>query len=563
MKIKGSKGFVLLFLVLMIIFSASISFADTDNHWANEEIRFLKEKGVVSGYPDGSFRPDQNITRAEFIKTINYLVGYSEKGEVYFKDVKGDSWYYGEVGKAIKAKYINGYEDNTLRPDNPITRQEAAKIIAMAFGIENDELITSVAFVDNNQISNWAWESVNILKNKGYLSGYSDGSFRPNSPITRGEVVKIISNMFKDIHNVKGLYSKSMVGNVLINSSGTTLKDMKITGDLYLTEGIGDGEIILDNVTITGTIYIRSKGCTVIIKKGSEINSIKVLNKVNLYVEKGAVVEEVNIRSKDVEINADGSINSIVSQESYILNNKSINKNTEMIVKDGKIVGLEGVKKPDKPEKDDDRPTPPVTPVVEDLTARLDKTKYNIEDDLIITGRVLKDKTGLNNIDITAKLVDISGIETITVGQVKTNSNGDFVIIFKLPEGTPAGKYKVIVKANAPLNKSLELNLEVIGDAYQFTAMTNKVEYAADENIIISGTYLNDNAGLKDADITAKIVDVNGIETIKVEQVKTNVDGQFTFTLKMPEGTSAGKYRVIVKASRPIVKIKEMEILIK
>ena len=76
------------------------------------------------GLPDGTFKPDNSITRAEFVTLVNKAFNMTAKAEIDFTDVPAGAWYYGEVAKAKAAGYIGGYPDNTMRPDNPISRQE-------------------------------------------------------------------------------------------------------------------------------------------------------------------------------------------------------------------------------------------------------------------------------------------------------------------------------------------------------------------------------------------------------------------------------------------------------
>lgn len=190
---------VALLLTLVIVLSGSISFAaktdnklsDIANHWAKKEIEYLLGKGIISGYPDGRFNPDGKITRAEFVKIINSVFNFDETGKVNFKDVNKNDWFYEEVAKAIKAGYISGYTDGTFKPNQNITREEAAKVLGVVYEIDELEKST-VEFKDANKINSWAKGYVNALVEIGYLNGYADGTFRPQAPLTRAEAAKII-----------------------------------------------------------------------------------------------------------------------------------------------------------------------------------------------------------------------------------------------------------------------------------------------------------------------------------------------------------------------------------
>ena len=107
---------------------------DISNHWAKEEIKYLIEKGIIHGYPDGTFRPEENISKVEFYKLVNELIGYKEKVDIEFDDVKDSDWFYDHVKKGVKANYINKVE--TLKPNINIKREEVAEILSIVFDIE-------------------------------------------------------------------------------------------------------------------------------------------------------------------------------------------------------------------------------------------------------------------------------------------------------------------------------------------------------------------------------------------------------------------------------------------
>ncbi|QQY79978.1 S-layer family protein [Keratinibaculum paraultunense] len=189
---------------IIILFNSTFSFAmvsDIESHWAKKEIAYLIERGDVQGYNDGTFKPNKNITRAEFFKMTNNVYGFKEVSEVSFKDVKKDDWYFEEVGKAIAAGYIGGYEDGTIRPNKPITREEAAKIIVIASELKEKIEDIDLNFVDSHEIGSWAKNYVKTMKSQGYMKGYEDGTFRPKRQITRGETAKIFADIIKNAND--------------------------------------------------------------------------------------------------------------------------------------------------------------------------------------------------------------------------------------------------------------------------------------------------------------------------------------------------------------------------
>lgn len=169
-----------------------IKLTDIDSHWAKESIIDFVSKGILNGYEDNTFKPDNSITRAEFVKIVNKVFGFSEVGEVKFTDVNENDWYYNELQIAVNKGYINGYEDNTFRPNNQITRQEAASIISNILKISGDG---NLDFADKDSIGDWAKSSVDALNDNNIMGGYEDNTFRPNNNMTRAEAVVTLSRL--------------------------------------------------------------------------------------------------------------------------------------------------------------------------------------------------------------------------------------------------------------------------------------------------------------------------------------------------------------------------------
>ncbi len=172
-----------------------IAFADVPvNAWYKSYILKLTAAGVIDGYSDGSFKPQNNVTRAEFCKLI--LASLDEKplngSTSSFGDISGH-WAKGYIEKAKQLGIIDGYGEGTFRPDARVTRAEISKMICSAKGMAISE--TMSGFYDCN--SCWADKYISSLKTTGILAGYSDGTFRPQNSATRAEVCKIIALMME------------------------------------------------------------------------------------------------------------------------------------------------------------------------------------------------------------------------------------------------------------------------------------------------------------------------------------------------------------------------------
>jgi len=162
-----------------------------ESYWAFNYILNLTDKGIIGGYSDGTFRPINNVTRAEFAKMICLAMGWDliEPQTPSFKDVPKSSWAYKYIETAKAKGVIGGYNDATFRPTNNITRAEIAKIVA-----ETLKLPTGTSTLKDVG-SHWAKDYIDACTKAGIVGGYSDNTFRPNNTATRAEAVKMVSGM--------------------------------------------------------------------------------------------------------------------------------------------------------------------------------------------------------------------------------------------------------------------------------------------------------------------------------------------------------------------------------
>ncbi|WP_308552922.1 S-layer homology domain-containing protein [uncultured Peptoniphilus sp.] len=172
-----------------------------------KEVKEVKERGhheeYMYGYPDGTFRPNANITRAEAAAMISRLKGYSlnDKTAPEFKDSKV-GWFKAAINAVFKNGLMKGYEDGNFRPDDKITRAEFAQMI------KNIDKSNSAVATFKDVKGHWAEDAINQAFGNGRISGYPDGTFRPDAPITRAEAVKIANSLFERSVDNSGLKEK-------------------------------------------------------------------------------------------------------------------------------------------------------------------------------------------------------------------------------------------------------------------------------------------------------------------------------------------------------------------
>lgn len=166
---------------------------DVSGHWAAAAMQRWIGAKRVSGYPDGLFRPDHPVTRAEFMVMTNNAFGFRGGTAPRFSDVPDSAWFSGAVRTAVGAGYISGYPDGTMRPNSPINRQEAAAIIARILELVPGDAPVA-AFADSAQIPSWSRGAVGAIVSAGVMGGYPDGRFRPAHGITRAEAITALDN---------------------------------------------------------------------------------------------------------------------------------------------------------------------------------------------------------------------------------------------------------------------------------------------------------------------------------------------------------------------------------
>ncbi len=154
------------------------------------EINYLIDRGIISGYGDGTFRPLQNVTRAEAAIMLGKALGLDgTKRETSFTDVGAGSTASGYIQSATKLGIINGFSDSTYRPNDPITRGQMALLLQKGFQLTEK---SNVYFTDIAQ-SGTQYDAINMIATAGLTVGYGDGTFRPADNVTRQEFAMFVA----------------------------------------------------------------------------------------------------------------------------------------------------------------------------------------------------------------------------------------------------------------------------------------------------------------------------------------------------------------------------------
>ena len=205
-----SKFLILTFIVSLFAGFSTYAASDISGHWAENVVSKWIEAGKIKGYSDGSFKPNNNMTRAEFATVLASVINIqiAEYPEFPFSDVKENDWYYENIRKLLALQVV-APSDN-FYPDSYITRQDVMTMAGRAFYYTTTETASLEKFSDFNLISDYAKEFVAALVEAGSVSGYEDNTIRPLNNITRAECVKILDgfNVVKDPYSLGGIMDR-------------------------------------------------------------------------------------------------------------------------------------------------------------------------------------------------------------------------------------------------------------------------------------------------------------------------------------------------------------------
>ncbi|HCT64172.1 MAG TPA: hypothetical protein DIC60_02670 [Lachnospiraceae bacterium] len=264
---------------------------DIHGHWAEKSITEWQDKGLISGYQDGTFKPNGPTTRAEFARIMNQALGLSSKGKVAFSDVSASDWYYNDVAIALGEAYTVGYPDGSFKPNETITRAQAAVFIANAIGASGGSVED---FSDSSDIPAWAKNSVGAIVEKGYMSGYPDGTFNPNAVLTRAEAVSTLNRIMEAGTKETTVTEKDVV----VDKDDTKIENQTIEGNLTISEKVGDGEVYLSNVEIKGDLIIQGGGDDSIYTDNVVVKGKTLLDKQNVRLQ---VSGETNLSKVEIK----------------------------------------------------------------------------------------------------------------------------------------------------------------------------------------------------------------------------------------------------------------------
>ena len=316
---------------------ASMDFKDMPNNWARPGIDNALRHNLIR-VNNGEINAFEKLTRADMASIVNRMLGLKETVSLDgFKDVQKGKWYYDEMAKAVKAGIFIGSGDE-LHPEDSITREEAFLIMGRVLDISKAEKSSKKNFVDYNKVSPWTLSAINGLVDFGYIQGDQLSRLNPKGDITRAEFTTLVNNIAKDFVQSPSLVKdKKVSGNLIISSSDVSLKNVKIAGDLIISEGANASSIKLDGVKVSGRVLVRgASGVKLLNSEANQLRVLKGVDNFNIEVDKDSSIKNIYTSSK-VSINGDGKVERVVFKKGS--NGSKVNTvRTDVIVEDEIVV---------------------------------------------------------------------------------------------------------------------------------------------------------------------------------------------------------------------------------
>lgn len=294
--------------------AATTSFKDlksTSDHY--QTVLDLAAKGIIQGYADGTFKPDNTVTRGQAAKIIALAIGLETKDvkNPGFKDIKTDNQYYGPIAALVQAGIITGFEDNTYRPGDTLTRGQMAKIIALAFDLPEEQTISN-SFKDVKE-THWFKGYVQTLVTHNITKGTTATTFDPGAAVKRGQLASFVVRAEKAIDTgevvvslkegsielASGTYTLSADLQKVLNVANadalagaklkftakdgaiTSIESLNITKDKVTLDGAGAS--VAGNVVVSGdSVILKNLTVTGDLKLGNEVKTSFTAEKVTV-----------------------------------------------------------------------------------------------------------------------------------------------------------------------------------------------------------------------------------------------------------------------------------------
>lgn len=229
------------------------------------------ENGLLTGFEDGTVRPDAEITRAQMAAIMVRALGAEKTADISgFSDVTEDKWYYSDMAKAVFMEAFKG-DGEKLNPENGITRQEAFIVLSRIFYLPEEDSSVLDKFSDGASVSEWAKAEVSKIVGGGYVDG---SELRPLDKMTRLEFATVMDKLVSVYVTEETEFTAENLpaGNILVKVNNVKFKDAEITANVFVGDGVAE-TTTFENCS-TKRVIVRGGNCTVDGGKHHHMNAI-------------------------------------------------------------------------------------------------------------------------------------------------------------------------------------------------------------------------------------------------------------------------------------------------
>jgi hypothetical protein len=174
-------------------------FPDLSSHWAKDDVLYLAEQNLIGGYPDGTFRPQEKMNRAQFAALIDQVFRpRPRRAATTFADVPTSFWAHDAIQKAYQGGFLSGFSENSFGPGQNVQRLQAILALVNGLGLEGGDLSALGQFADRDEIPNWAQSAVATAATLNVIATPPPGtSFEPFRDATRAEIAAMVTRALK------------------------------------------------------------------------------------------------------------------------------------------------------------------------------------------------------------------------------------------------------------------------------------------------------------------------------------------------------------------------------
>lgn len=243
-------------MIFLMSVSVFASFTDMPQGTDGEVLQKAVDNGLIQGFEDNTVRPNAPITRAQMATIMSRAMRAEEVADISsFVDVKAGDWYYDAMAKAVKMDAFKGDDKKRLNPNNTITRQEALIVLSRIFCVPEANANALSVYKDGNKVADWAKKEVSSIAAAGYLGNISN--IRPNDAMTRLEFAQIMDRIVATYIDESGEYTTLPEGNVLVRAENVSFKGLKTDNVIFIGDGV-KSEVSFTNCEVERMV-IRGK----------------------------------------------------------------------------------------------------------------------------------------------------------------------------------------------------------------------------------------------------------------------------------------------------------------